>query len=390
LRHHLPVALGKVRPSGSLRQIAIGTMCLLLAGGCAAGDPGTSGTARPVSTGTGATDAPTPPATEPGMSIGVVESADPAAVLTGRAVEALGENGVDVVLRIGAEGFQLPDGERLYDVHGDRVLAARSGTGSSETVLVVRDLDGALLREIATGMQLPQTGIVRGDDVYFGGIDLGEDGSNLDLAVDRGVWIARGDAPPAPVLAAEESLAVYTAIERSPDGRTVGVWRCGEICATILVGPDGRSVEVPEPGLIALTNEVALLISEFSNVTAYAVDDGAELWGARSAGVYYGRYATADGDRIVLSAVEADPDGGSTDQLRIELLDALTGVVERTVLVSSEASLPWVAPTLSNDRYVALLDTVLPDTERAPHRVRFVDLAAERLLDTELFLGDAP
>ncbi len=323
------------------------------------------------------------------MSIGVVESADPAAALTGRGVEALGKGGVDAVLRIGADGFLLPEDERLYDVHGDRVLAARSGGEGAETVLVVRDLAGELIREIATGMEIPQTGIVRGDDVYFGGIDLGEDG-DVDTATDRGVWAAHGDEAPEPLLVAGAGLAVYSAIDRSPDGRTVGISRCGEVCATILIGPDGRTVEVPEPGLIALTNQMALLISEFSHVRAYGVDDGGELWQAESGGTYYGRYATSDGKRVVLSAIEPDAEGGTTDQLRIELLDGLTGAVERTVLVSTKERLFWVAPALSTDRYVAILDSILPNTEDGPHRVRVVDLAAGRLLDGELTLGDVP
>ena len=150
----------------------------------------------------------------------VVEPGDPVPALAGRAVEAIGKSGVDVVLRIGAEGFRLPDGERLYDVHGDRVLAARSGDEGATATLVVRDLEGELVREINAGMQVPQTGIVRGEDVYFGGIDLGE-GGNLDEAADRGVWVAHGDAAPEPVLPAEPGVAIYTAIERSPDGRTL-------------------------------------------------------------------------------------------------------------------------------------------------------------------------
>ena len=189
---------------------------------------------------------------------------------------------------------------------------------------------------------------------------------------------------------ASNGVAVYTAIERSPDGRTVGIWRCGDVCSTILIGPGGRSVEVPKPGLIALTNEVALLIGAYSDVTAHATDDGAELWRAETDGVYYGRYATDDGGRIVLSAIEADDDGGSTDQLRIERLNAETGAVERTVLVSQEDTPLWLERSLSTDRYVAILETVLPNIEEGPHRVQVVDLEAGLLLDVELFLGAVP
>jgi hypothetical protein len=294
-------------------------------------------------------------------------------------------------MRIGMPGFRLPDGERLYDVHGDRVLAARSGKGGKQARLVVRDLAGKLIREIATGMQIPQTGIVRGDDVYFAGIDLGEDGTNLDLAADRGAWVAHGDEPPVPVLKAGKGVAIYTAIDRSPDGRTVGIWRCGKVCSTSLVGPDGDVLEIPRPGLIALTNDVALVIGAYRDVTAYATTDGAELWRAETEGIYYGRYATSDGDRIVLSAIEDPGEGGnSTDQLRIELLDARTGAVERTILVSTATSVLSVMPTLSTDRYVALLDSVLPNADEGPHAVQVVDLEAGVLLDVELPLGDVP
>lgn len=374
----------------ALRRVGIGVLCMLLVVGCGAADPGDSGTADPSVT-LPVESADVVQSIQPTQSSPAVEPGDPSGELTGRAVEALGTGGVDVVMRIGAEGFRLPDGERLYDVHDDRVLAARPGKGRGDARLVVRNLDGDLIREIATGMQVPQTGIVRGDDVYFAGIDLGDDATDLDLATDRGVWVAHGDAPPAPVLPGKKGVAVYTAIERSPDGRTVGIWRCGKTCATLLVGPDGDVVEVPRPGLIALTNNVALLIGAFRDVTAYAIDDGAELWRAETAGIYYGRYAAADGERMVLSSVEPAADGGSsTGQLRIELLDATTGAVERTVLVSTETALLTVVPSLSTDRYVALLDSVLPNADAGPHAIHLVDLDAGVLLEVELLLGDVP
>ena len=380
---------------GPRRRVVIGVLCMLLAGGCSAADPADSGTAdasatAPIESSHVVESPHVLPSLEPVPSLPVVEPGDPGA-LAGRAVEALGTGGVDVVMRIGAEGFRLPDGERLYDVHGDRVLAARPGRRGKQARLIVRDLDGELVREIAAGMEIPQTGIVRGDDVYFGGIDVGEDATDLDLAKDRGVWVAHGDAPPAPVLVARKGAAVYTAIERSPDGRTVGIRRCGKTCATILVGPDGDVVEVPRPGLIALTNDVALVIGAFRDVTAYAIDDGAELWRAETEGIYYGRYPTTDGERIVLSSIEPAGDGGSsTGQLRIELLDARTGAVERTVLVSTETTLLTVVPSLSTDRYVALLDSVLPNADNGPHAIQVVDLDAGSLLDVELLLGDVP
>jgi hypothetical protein len=94
----------------------------------------------------------------------------------------------------------------------------------------------------------------------------------------------------------------------------------------------------------------------------------------------------------VISSVgdAGDDDGNSTDQLRVEVMDALTGVVERTVLVPTDDALFWVAPTLSSDRYVALLDSVLPNPDEGPRGVRVVDLDAGRLLNLELMLGDVP
>ena len=379
----------------ALRRVGIGVSCMVLAAGCAP-NPAASGAANPSATAPvespAVVQSPQVVQTfEASPSSAVVEPGDPTADLAGRALEALGTDGVDVVMRIGMPGFRLPDGERLYDVHGDRVLAARSGKGGKQARLVVRDLAGKLIREIATGMQIPQTGIVRGDDVYFAGIDLGEDGTNLDLAADRGAWVAHGDEPPVPVLKAGKGVAIYTAIDRSPDGRTVGIWRCGKVCSTSLVGPDGDVLEIPRPGLIALTNDVALVIGAYRDVTAYATTDGAELWRAETEGIYYGRYATSDGDRIVLSAIEDPGEGGnSTDQLRIELLDARTGAVERTILVSTATSVLSVMPTLSTDRYVALLDSVLPNADEGPHAVQVVDLEAGVLLDVELPLGDVP
>lgn len=373
-------------------MVGLGVLCVVLIGGCRAANPTDSGRtdASPTELAV-ATESPLASPAPTAATSHAVESDDPVSALTGRAVEALGAGGADVVLRIGAEGFRLPKGERLYDVDGDRVLSARPNPDRGPAWLVVRDLEGNLVREIATGMEIPQTGIVRGDDVYFGGINLGKDATVVELAIDRGVWVAHGDAPPAPILAAEAGVAVYSTIERSPDGGTVGIWRCGEICSTILIGPDGDIVELPKPGLIALTNEVALLIGQFNDVTAYAVDDGAELWRAETDGIYYERYATTDGERIVLSAfVHAGDTGTSTDQLRVELLDASTGTVERSVRVSTEEPFLWVEPSLSTDRYVAILNTVLPKAGEGPHAVQVIDLETGLLLDVELLLGDLP
>jgi hypothetical protein len=141
-----------------------------------------------------------------------------------------------------------------------------------------------------------------------------------------------------------------------------------------------------------LTNEVALLIGLFSDITAYAISDGAELWRAETDGVYYFRYATTDGARIVISSIEdaGDGDRNTTDQMRLEVLDAFTGTVERTVLVSTEHSLRTVQPTLSSDRYIALFDGVLPHAEEGTKAIQIVDLDAGKLLDVELTLGAVP
>jgi hypothetical protein len=357
-----------------LRWAATGIVCLLVVGGCSLQDPGATGS-------------------DPATSSPIVESDDPAEALAGRAVEGIGAGGIDVVMRIGAKGFRLAEDEHLLDVHGDRVLSGRKGPEGGGLRLIVRDLAGTLLRELDAGMQVPQTAIIRGDDVYFGGIDVHEDDTGFPLTTDRGAWVAHADGSPETVVVAIEGQAIYHALERSPDGRTVGISRCGETdCATILIGPDGHVAEVPKAGLIALTNDVALLIGKFSDVTAYAVDDGAELWRAETEGFYYGRYTTADGQRIVLSTLEDDGDGdpNTQDQLRIELLDAATGAVVRTVLVSTEKAFLWLEPSLSSDRYVAILDTVVPKADEGSRAVQVVDLDAGRLLDVELSLGDVP
>jgi hypothetical protein len=374
--------------------VTTGIACLILAGACTVADPAESvvgvGSPTPVDS-----RGPDATGTDRTGSLPIAEPDDPTEELFGRAVEALGDGGIDVVMRIGAEGFRLPEHEVLLDVHGDRVLSARTDPDGGNTRLIVRDLAGAPLREIDTGMQIPQTAIVRAEDVYFGGADAREDDDGL-VVTDRGAWVARGEAPPEQIVAANQGpglLSRYNSIRLSPDGLTVGISRCGEeACATILMRQGSPTVEIPKPGLIALTNEVALVIGQFSDVTAYAIADGAELWRANTDGVYYDRYATADGARIVMSSIEdaGDDDGNSTDQLRLEVMDARTGVVERTVLLSTDDALLWVAPSLSSDRYVAILDSILPNADEGPHVVHIVDLDAGRLLDVELMLGGVP
>jgi hypothetical protein len=359
----------------SVLRATFGIGCLLIVSACSVA----SLTGGPTADGTS-------PAT-PSVSASVAPETA-AEVLAGRPVAGIATGGADVVLRLGAEGFRLPADENLYDAHGDRALSARKAADLDTVNLVVRDLDGQVVREIESGMQIPQAAIVQGDDVYFAGVDAEEGDAGL-VVTDRGAWVARGDRPPEPLVAPRDRMR-YEAFHVSPDGRTVGLWACSEeACSTILIGPDGHAVEIPKPGLIALANDVALLIGRFSDVTAYGVADGAELWRAETDGAYYERFATSDGSGFVISSVEdaGNGDGNSTDQLRIEVLDAQTGAIEKTVLVSTEETLLWVAPSLSTDRFVALTEEVLPHPDEGSQSVLVVDLGEGQLLDTPLELG---
>ena len=373
--------------------VAASVLCLLAfgcsgepVGSATAGSLPSAGATSPI----GSQPPSSPAATEPRAT--TLEPGDPAAELTGLAVAGIGDGGADFVLRIGMEGFRIPDGEAIFDIHGERVLTARPGRDGSFARLLVRDLAGAVIREIDAGMHLPQTGIVRGDDVYFGGLDLGPEGDDIDAAVDRGAWVARGDSAPARIQEPSAAdVAVYHEFDVSPDGDTVGIWRCGEICSTHLIGPDGRLVDIPKPGLIALTNEVALLIGAFSDVTAHSTEDGRELWRAATDGLYLGRYATSDGRRIVLSSIEPVEGGEpAAEQIRVEVVEAVTGEVVRTVVVPIDGPQRWVEPALSSDRYVAVLDTVIPSPDDGPDVVRVIDLETGELLGVELRLGDVP
>ena len=374
---------------------AASSIVLVLVGACSVDAPADSGVPASARASIGspvASPGSDRTATPSAASSAIAEPDDPAIVLTGRAVEALGGGGTDVVMRIGAAGFRLPEGEQLYDLHGDRVLSVIADPEGGTARMVVRDLTGALVREFDTGMQAPQTGIVRGDDVLFGGIDFGVVDDPM-TAMDRGAWVVHGDAPPELLVAPKEGVAIYQTFDRSPDGRTIGISLSTEDAfATILIREGSDPVEIPKGGLIALTNDVALLIGRFSDVTAYAISDGSELWRAETAGTYYYRYATSDGARIVISSIEdaGDDDGNSTDQMRIEVLDALTGSVERSVLVSTEQDLLTVQPTLSSDRYVALFDGVYPNPDEGSQVVQIVDLDKGQLLDVELTFGDVP
>jgi hypothetical protein len=325
---------------------------------------------------------------EPSPSPSIVETGDPAALLAGRAVAGLGASGIDVVFRIGAEGFPLPEDEFILDIYGDRVLSARRVDRGSHPSLVVRDLEGQTIREIDPGMQVPQTAIIRGDDVYFAGIDVTYDAQgSIESLIDRGAWVARGDAAPESIYA-PESPVVYSRMQLSPDEQTVGFTRCDDVCATVLVGRgSGAVVEVPMPELIVVANEVALVIAphdQTNQVIAFAIADGTELWRAVD-GLYLGRYATSDGLRFVLSASRR-VEGRYDD--RIEVLDANSGAIERTVALPDSTPPYWLTPSLSTDRYAAVIATVLPDTDEEPHSVRIADLEAGEFLDLELPLGE--
>ena len=94
---------------------------------------------------------------------------------------------------------------------------------------------------------------------------------------------------------------------------------------------------------------------------------------------------------MVLSAIEPVPGGAETDdQLRVDVLDALTGVVARSVIIPIDGPQLVVGRSLSTDRYAALLDVILPNPDDGPHAVRVIDLEAGVLLDLELQLGDVP
>ena len=394
VRHHRAYVRAHRRPSRQPRVSSPLLIAALIVTGCAGVDPLASShgsaAASDAAPSTAGSDRPSGQPSGPPAST-VVEPGDPVAALTGRAVEGIATGGPDVVLRIGAEGFRVGERESLFDVDGERVLTARVGPKGTNVVLVVSDLEGKVLREIDSGMHLPQTGIVRGDDVYFGGLDLGPEGDDIDAAKDRGAWVARGDAPPERIYGPDGGVAVYSEFLRSPNGRTVGIWRCGVICSSILVGPEDRVIEIPKPGLFELADEVTLVIGAFGELIAYRSSDGGELWRTETTGLFYDRYVTSDGRSFVLSAIEpVDGGGPGARQLRVDVVEALSGAVERSVVLPLDGPQLFVAATLSTDRYVALLDSVLPNPDDGPHTVRVIDLEAGKLLDIELTLGSVP
>jgi hypothetical protein len=308
--------------------------------------------------------------------------ADPARALAGRPVAGLAEGGVDAVLRIGQPGWALPEAEALLDIHGDRVLSGIGDPDGSNARLRVRDLEGTLIHTIEAGFNIPQAAIVRGDEVFFAGVQADPDGDDLDFE-DRGVWVARGEEPPQLVVA-ESGVARYHELHLSPDGRTLGIWACGFECSSVLVDRSGRTLKIDQPGLDALTNQAAVLLASWSGIVAHDVSTGTELWRRESDGTNWGRHALADGRRLIHSVIE---DEGDPDQLRMELIDAATGTVELTVRVPADGPGWYVSPTLSTDRFAVLVPSVLPDAEDAPIGVMVVDLDDGEIVDVDLALG---
>ena len=358
-------------------------LAAILAAGCDHADPPRSGQPLASESGTGVPSAAAIPS----------PSTDPAAAaaieaLTGLAVKGIDNDGNDLVLRIAAPGFRLPDNEHMLDVHGERVLSAKKGEGGGPAILVIRDLDGNVIRELDAGMRIPQSGIVRGDDVYFAGVDVAEGAD--PLAEDRGAWVAHGDAEPERLLKPAIGVAIYHSIDRSPDGRTIGIHRCADACATTFVRADLGPVVVADGGLIALGDSVALLIDNLE-VRALSITDGAELWKPSIKGLLSERFATTEGERFVMATIGPPAGGGgSTDELRIQLLEAGTGKVLSSTFLSMESALVWVEPALSTDRYLALLGVVLANPDDGPDPIRVIDLSTGLLLDVELSFGPVP
>jgi hypothetical protein len=337
----------------------------------------------------GSSSAPEPSASaasEPSASAGREPSAadDPVQALTGRAVEGLADKD-DAILRIGAPGWALPD-EAIFDVFGDRVLSAVAGEADANARLRIRDLAGNVIREIDAGFNLPQTGIVRGDDVIYAGVQFPPDKDPFDNE-DRGVWIAHGDRSPERIVDPSDTI-VYRTLVRSPDGRTIGAEACGEACRTLLVPDAGEPRVIDRPGLDALTDDTAVFLASWSGIAGVGVDDGVVRWTHDPGdGVNWGRYATADGRRIVhATSLDGEEPGSAGDVFRIEVIDGTSGEVERTIDIPIDEVRWGLAPELSTDRYGVLLSTVLPKAEDAPVPVRVVDLADGETLDIDLEL----
>lgn len=311
--------------------------------------------------------------------------ADPELALIGRPVAALAEDGQDAVLRIGEPGWTLPDGEILLDIHGDRVLSAITDRSAAEARLLVRDLGGAVLRTIDAGFNVPQAAIVRGDEVFYAGVQADPYSDELEFE-DRGVWLARDGEAPRQVMQPMGAIR-YQELNLSPDGRTLGIWVCGIGCRSILLDRSGRDVQVEAPGLDVLTNDAAILLASWSGIAGYGVDDGAELWQHELDGTNWGRHALADGRRLLHAVLQSE---GGADRLVLELIDGTSGTVELSVEIPAEGPSWYVSPTLSTDRFAVLVPGVLPDAGDAPLEIMVLDLSDGRLVETDLRLEPIP
>jgi hypothetical protein len=350
-------------------------LCGILLTGCTAAEDG-------FGTGT----SPSAPATSPEPSaLPTTAGQDAADALAGRAIEALAD-GEDAILRVSEPGWRLP-GEAILDVFDDRVLSGVAGEGDGGARLIVRDLAGNVIREIDVGFNLPQAGIVRHDAVFFAGVQVDPGADPLEVE-DRGVWSARGDEAPRRIREPEGALR-YADVHVSPNGATLGVSLCSDACKTVIVREDEEPLEIPQPGLTALTDATAVVLTSWSGIAGHDLADGSRRWTIESQGVVWSTHAMADGRRIVHTSLgdDGDGDGDTIDEYRIEVVDSMTGAVTLRVPVPLAAERWSLSSTLSTDRYAVLVPSVLPDAAEAPIPLRVIDLSDGSTLDVELALA---
>jgi len=368
-------------------------LCGILLTGCTAADdglgPGTSSSGMPTS------PEPSGPATSPepsALPTAAQPSALPtspereaAAALAGRAIEALAD-GEDAILRIAEPGWMLP-GEVILDVFDDRVLSGVSDEGDGGAQLIVRDLAGDVIREIDVGFNLPQAGIVRHDAVFFAGAQVDPGADPLELE-DRGVWLARGDEAPRRIREPEGALR-YQELHVSPNGATLGIGLCSDACKTVVLREDQEPLEIPHPGLTALTDTTAIVLTSWSGIAGHGLVDGSRRWTIESQGVVWSTHAMADGRRIVHTSLgdDGDDDGDTTDEFRVEVVDAATGAVTLRIPIPLTAERWTLSATLSTDRYAVLVPSVLPDAAEAPIALLVIDLTDGSTLAVDLTLA---
>lgn len=368
-------------------------LCGILLTGCTAADdgfgPGTSSSDLPTSPEPTALPATAPssalPTTAPPSALPTSPEWDASDALAGRAIEALAD-GEDAILRIAAPGWRLP-GEVVLDLFDDRVLSAVTGKGTGSARLIVRDLTGNVIREIDVGFNLPQAAIVRHDAVYFAGAQVDPGADPLDLE-DRGVWLARGDEAPRRIREPEGALK-YQELHVSPNGAILGIWLCSDACKTVVLQEDQEPLEISQPGLTALTDTTAIVLTSWSGIAGHDLADGSRRWTIDRPGVTWSTHALADGRRIVHTSLgdDGDGDGDTTDRFLIEVVDSVTGTVERSVPVSLTTERWTLSATLSTDRYAVMVPSVLPDAAKAPIPLRVIDLADGSNLDVDLALS---